>query len=125
MLELLGSPDVPTGQYTCLTTSDNYTWISVAAVARSIYPYVPITIGGVTLTPQQIAYSLSTPPEGVVIVDSNDKNHANIHWGINGPNGASAHLQYFVMDPWAVSYTHLRAHFEVRQFTIRYTRKIR
>ena len=104
VLELLGSPDVPTGQYTSLTTSDNYTWISVAAVARSIYPYVPITIDGVTLTPQQIAYSLSTPPEGVVIVDSNDKNHANIHWGINGPNGASAHLQYFVMDPWDNKY---------------------
>ena len=33
VLELLGSPDVPTGEYTSLTTSDNYTWISVAALA--------------------------------------------------------------------------------------------
>lgn len=104
VLELLGSPDVPTGEYTSLTTSDNYTWISVAALARSIYPYVPITVDGVTLTPQQIAYSLTTPPEGVVIVDSNDKNHANIHWGLNGPNAAHAHLQYFVMDAWDNKY---------------------
>ena len=104
VLELLGSPFVPTGEYTSLTTSDGYSWISVAALARSIYPYVPITLDGVTLSPQQIAYSLSTPPDGMVIVDSNDKNHVNIHWGINGENGNLAHLQYFVVDPWNNKY---------------------
>ena len=96
VLELLGSPDVPIGEYTRLMTSDGYTWVSVAALARSIYPYVPITIDGVTLSPQQIAYSLSTPPDGVIIVDSNDKNHANTHWGLGGDNRESAHLQYFL-----------------------------
>ena len=104
VLELLGSPDVPIGEYTRLTTSDGYTWVSVAALARSIYPYVPITIDGITLSPQQIAYSLSTPPDGFIIVDSNDKNHANTHWGLGGNNRESAHLQYFVMDPWDNKY---------------------
>lgn len=104
VLELLGSPGVPTGQYTPLTTSDGYTWISVASLARSIYPYIPLTIDGVTLSPQQIAYSLSTPPPGFIIVDSNDKNHANTHWGLSGSNGDSARLQYFATDPWNNKY---------------------
>ena len=104
VLDLLGSPDVPGGQYTPLTTSDGYTWISVAALARSVYPYLPLTVDGVTLTPQQIAYSLSTPPPGVIIVDSNDKNHSNTHWGLNGEHGSSAHLQYFIIDPWDNKY---------------------
>jgi Ca2+-binding RTX toxin-like protein len=104
VLDLLGSPDVPAGQYTPLTTSDGYTWISVAALARSVYPYLPLTVDGVTLSPQQIAYSLSTPPPGVIIVDSNDKNHSNTHWGLDGAHAGAAHLQYFIMDPWDNKY---------------------
>ena len=103
-LNLLGSPYVPTGEITHITTSDGYTWDSVAAVQRSIYPYVPITVNGQTLSPQQIAYAISTPPEGNVLVDSNDKNHENVYYGINGSHPSDSHIQYFVNDPWGNTY---------------------
>lgn len=103
-LNLLGSPYVPTGEITHITTSDGYTWDSVAALQRSIYPYVPITVNGQTLSPQQIAYSISTPPDGMVLVDSNDKNHENVYYGINGAHASDSHIQYFVNDPAGNTY---------------------
>ncbi len=103
-LNLLGSPYVPTGEITHITTSDGYTWDSVAAVQRSIYPYVPITVNGQTISPQQIAYSISTPPDGTVLVDSNDKNHENVFYGINGTHASESHIQYFVSDPAGNTY---------------------
>ena len=103
-LHVLGSPYVPTGELTYVTTSDGYTWQSVAALQRSIYPYVPITVNGQTLSPQQVAYSLTTPPAGVILVDSNDKNHENIYYGINGENASESHIQYFISDPWGNTY---------------------
>jgi Ca2+-binding RTX toxin-like protein len=103
-LHVLGSPYVPTGELTYETTSDGYTWQSVAALQRSIYPYVPITVNGQTLSPQQVAYSITTPPAGVVLVDSNDKNHENIYYGISGVNATESHIQYFISDPWGNTY---------------------
>lgn len=103
-LHVLGSPYVPTGQLTYITTSDGYTWQSVAALQRSVYPYIPITINDQTLTPQQIAYSITTPPAGVILVDSNDKNHENVFYGINGENASESHIQYFISDPWGNTY---------------------
>lgn len=103
-LDVIGSPFVPTGEITYTTTSDGYTWESVAALQRSIYPYVPLTVNGQTLSPQQIAYSISTPPPKSILVDSNDKNHLNTYYGINGPHASEAHLNYFVSDPWGNTY---------------------
>ena len=103
-LNVLGSPYVPTGELTYITTSDGYTWESVAALQRSVYPYVPITVNNQTLSPQQIAYSISTPPPGIILVDSNDKNHENIYYGINGENASKSHIQYFISDPWGNTY---------------------
>lgn len=103
-LHVLGSPYVPTGEMTYITTSDDYTWESVAALQRSVYPYVPITIHGQTLSPQEIAYSMSTPPDGMVLVDSNDKNHDNVYYGINGAHASEARLQYFIRDAWGNDY---------------------
>lgn len=103
-LDVLGSPYVPTGELTYITTSDGYTWESVAALQRSVYPYIPITVNGQTLSPQQIAYSITTPPAGVILVDSNDKNHENIYYGINDENASKSHIQYFVSDPWGNTY---------------------
>ena len=103
-LNVLGSPYVPTGEITYITTSDGYTWESVAALQRSIYPYIPITVNGETVSPQQIAYSLTTPPAGTILVDSNNKNHENIYYGITGANANESHIQYFVSDPWGNTY---------------------
>jgi hypothetical protein len=103
-LNVLGSPYVPTGELTYITTSDGFTWESVAALQRSVYPYIPITVDDQTLSPQQIAYSISTPPAGVILVDSNDKNHENIYYGINDENASKSHIQYFVSDPWGNTY---------------------
>lgn len=103
-LDVIGSPFVPTGQMTYLTTSDGYTWESVAALQRSIYPYIPLSVNGQVLSPQQLAYSISTPPPGVLLVDSNDKNHVNTYYGINGSHANEAHLNYFVSDPWGNTY---------------------
>lgn len=103
-LHVLGSPYVPTGEITYITTSDGYTWESVAAVQRSIYPYTEITVNGQTVSPQEIAYSLTTPPAGSVLVDSNDKNHENVYYGTDGPNSALAKLQYFIRDAWGNDY---------------------
>lgn len=103
-LHVLGSPYVPTGELTYITTSDGYTWESVAAVQRSVYPYVPITVNGQTLSPQQIAYASTTPPAGIILVDSNDKNHENIYYGINDKNASKSHIQYFISDPWGNTY---------------------
>lgn len=103
-LHVLGSPYVPTGEITMVTTSDGYTWESVAAVQRSVYPYVPLTVDGNTLSPQEIAYSISTPPPGMVLVDSNDKNHENVYYGTQGANASLARMQYFVEDLWGNTY---------------------
>lgn len=103
-LHVLGSPFVPTGEITMVTTPDGYTWESVAAVQRSVYPYIPVTVDGKTLSPQEIAYSLSTPPPGMILVDSNDKNHENIYYGTQGPNASLARMQYFVEDLWGNTY---------------------
>jgi Domain of unknown function (DUF4214)/RTX calcium-binding nonapeptide repeat (4 copies) len=103
-LHVLGSPYVPTGEITYITTSDGYTWESVAAVQRSIYPYTAVEINGQTISAQQLAYSLSTPPAGMVLVDSNDKNHENVYYGIHGANAAEARLQYFIQDAWGNTY---------------------
>lgn len=103
-LHVLGSPYVPTGEITMVTTSDGYTWESVAAVQRSVYPYIPLTVDGNTLTPQEIAYSISTPPPGMVLVDSNDKNHENVYYGTQGLNASLARMQYFVQDLWGNTY---------------------
>lgn len=103
-LHVLGSPYVPTGDITMVTTSDGYTWESVAAVQRSVFPYVPLTVDGKTLSPQEIAYSISTPPPGMVLVDSNDKNHENVYYGTQGPNANLARMQYFVEDLWGNTY---------------------
>jgi len=103
-LRVLGSPYVPTGEITYVTTSDGYTWESVAAVQRSVYPYIPITVDGKTVTPQEIAYALTTPPPGVVLVDSNDKNHENVYYGTSGANASQARVQYFVKDLWGNTY---------------------
>ena len=103
-LHVLGSPYVPTGEITMITTPDGYTWKSVAAVQRSVYPYIPLTVNGQTLSPQEMAYSMTTPPAGMVQVDSNDKNHENVYYGIEGPNANSARLQYFIDDLWGNTY---------------------
>jgi hypothetical protein len=103
-LRVLGSPYVPTGEFTYVTTSDGYTWESVAAVQRSVYPYIPITVDGETVTPQEIAYALTTPPPGVVLIDSNDKNHENVYYGTNGANASLARMQFFVKDLWGNTY---------------------
>lgn len=103
-LHLLGSPYVPTGEITYITTSDGYTWESVAALQRSVYPYLEITVNGQTLTPQEIAYSIATPPPGIVLVDSNDKNHENVYYGTEGANNDLSHIQYFINDVWGNTY---------------------
>lgn len=103
-LHVLGSPFVPTGEITMVTTPDGYTWQSVAAVQRSVYPYIPLTVDGQTLSPQEMAYAMATPPPGIVQVDSNDKNHENVYYGIEGPNANSARLQYFIKDLWGNTY---------------------
>jgi hypothetical protein len=103
-LHVLGSPYVPTGEITIVTTPDGYTWSSVAAVQRSVYPYIPLTVDGYTLSPQEMAYSMVTPPPGMVQVDSNDKNHENVYYGTQGPNATSARLQYFIEDLWGNTY---------------------
>lgn len=103
-LRMLGSPYVKTGEVTMVTTPDGYTWESVAAVQRSIFPYIPITVDGNTLSPQEIAYAISTPPPGMVLVDSNDKNHENVYYGTEGPNASQARMHYFVKDLWGNTY---------------------
>lgn len=103
-LIVLGSPFVPTGEITNVTTPDGYTWDSVAAVQRSVYPYIPVTVNGQTLSPQEIAYAITTPPPGIVFIDSNDKNHENIYYGTDGENGSAARLQYFIEDLWGNIY---------------------
>lgn len=103
-LHVLGSPYVPTGEITMVTTPDGYTWESVAAVSRSVFPYIPVTVDGNTLSPQEIAYSITTPPPGMVLVDSNDKNHENVFYGTQGPNASLAREHYFAKDLWGNTY---------------------
>jgi len=98
-LKLLGSPYVPTGEITYITTSDGYTWESVAALQRSVYPY-----SGQVLSPQQVAYSMVTPPPGILLVDSNDKNHENVFYGTSGSHADQARLQFYISDPWGNIY---------------------
>jgi serralysin len=103
-LIVLGSPYVPTGEITMVTTTDGYTWESVAAVQRSIYPYIPISVDSTILSPQEIAYSITTPPPGIVLVDSNDKNHDNVYYGTEGPNASLARMNYYIQDLWGNTY---------------------
>lgn len=103
-LHVLGSPFVPTGEITYITTSDGYTWESVAALQRSVYPYKAVTVNGQTISPQQIAYAMATPPAGMILVDSNDKNHANVFYGQHGSHAAEARIQYFIADAWGNTY---------------------
>ncbi len=51
-----------------------------------------------------MAYAMVTLPPSMVQVDSNDKNHENVYYGIEGPNANSARLQYFIEDLWGNTY---------------------
>lgn len=105
VLNVLGSPYQPTGQFTFHTDSQGYTWKAVSAVQNRAYPFdaddyaaydPPLT------TSAAAGYGLSTPLPGTIQYNSNDKNHENIYYALDG-NGA-AKTQYFVTDPWGNTY---------------------
>jgi len=104
VLEILGSPDLSVGQYAHVTTPDGYTWVSLSASAQSIYPYIPFIEDGITLSPQEVSYSISTPSEGFIIVESKEKNYKTIHWGSDQLHFDSSHVEYFILDPWDNKY---------------------
>lgn len=105
VLNVLGSPYLPTGEFTYYTDQSGYTWKAVAAVQNRVYPFhaedyadfsPPLT------TSAQAAYALSTPLPGTIQYNSNDKNHENIYYTENADG--TPRLQYYVTDPWGNVY---------------------
>lgn len=105
MLIVLGSPYVPTGEYTYYTDLSGYTWKAVAAVQNRVYPFSVEDYASFTpplTTSAQAAYALTTPLPGTIQYNSNDKNHENIYYA-NSDDGIRK-IQYYVTDPWGNLY---------------------
>jgi Ca2+-binding RTX toxin-like protein len=105
VLNVLGSPYVPTGEFTYYTDQSGFTWLAVAAVQNRAYPFDPDDYSSLEPPPStsaQAGYALVTPLPGTVQYNSNDKNHENIYYAEN--EDGSPKVQYYVTDAWGNVY---------------------
>jgi len=105
VLNVLGSPYRPTGEFTFHTDQSGFTWMSVAAVQNRVYPFDPNDYASLSpplTTSAQAGYALATPLPGTIQYNSNDKNHENIHYAEHADG--SRKLQHYVTDPWGNVY---------------------
>jgi len=105
VLNVLGSPYRPTGEFTFHTDQSGFTWMSVAAVQNRVYPFNPNDYASLSpplTTSAQAGYALATPLPGTIQYNSNDKNHENIHYAEHADG--SRKLQHYVTDPWGNVY---------------------
>lgn len=110
---LIASPGDPVGQYTYITTSDNYTWVQMTTTLSAMWPYnqesFNAATGENTTDPFNAAIVVTTPPPGVIKYTANYKAqymkyYANESDIPTGQPGAVPIPRYFITDQWGNKY---------------------
>jgi hypothetical protein len=86
-------------EFTCITTSDGYTWEYIAATVSSIWPFNPADYPGESYSSGYQAAALEpTPRPGTIKWTDNTKNQ-EITWDARTSDGQPIE-RYFIKDPW-------------------------